>query len=233
MLPRTTDSDSPDNDRTVPGPAAAVRWTVRVLALVALLGSSYLAWLSLLAGPDALLGCADLPYFDCEHVLSSPWSYWLGIPVSVFAVGVYAVILTASVLIGPTRRSAVARVAWGVLKPLAAMAAGAAAWFLGLMLFAIGDLCLQCLIVHVCGLTIAGLVIGPEVSRLPLVWHRKRSRLQRPAALGALAGVRRQEAPPAAVSTKNVLPGGRWAAALGLLGVGALIAGQVLFPAKQ
>ena len=65
MLPSTADSDSPGKNRSVPMPASAVRWVVRVLALVALLGSSYLAWMSLLAGPDALLGCADLPYFDC------------------------------------------------------------------------------------------------------------------------------------------------------------------------
>ncbi|NQU25439.1 MAG: thioredoxin domain-containing protein [Candidatus Nealsonbacteria bacterium] len=232
MSPQDVNSDSRGETRSAHGRSAAARWTLRVLATVALAGASYLAWMSLLAGPDALLGCVvDLPYFNCEHVLTSPWSYWLGIPVSVVAVGVYVAILTASLLIGPTRRPRIERAARGLLRPLVAMAAGAAAWFLGLMLFVIGDLCLQCLIVHACGLTIATLVFAPELLSWAFVRRGKKRARRRQAALGALAG--RGANPPTNPSPTVATPGGRWLPALGLAAVAMLIAGQILFPAKE
>lgn len=186
-----------------PGPA--VRWTVRGLALVALCMAGYLCWLSW-QEPDAMIGCGGgLPALDCRHVLTSRWSYWLGMPVSVPAAAAYTAILAASLSIGPRASVRARRAGWIVLLLLAPMAAGAALWFLGLMLLVVKKGCLQCLIAHACGLSIAGLVVWCVPDR--------RHALRRDTALFGTAGV-------------------RLLCLLGLVGTGMLIGGQWLFPPK-
>jgi len=160
-------------------PGAIVRWTARVAALVAVAAAGYLAWVSIRAG-DAAGGCAGLPQFDCEHVLANPrWSTWLGLSVSLPAVGVYLAVFAASWLIGPKCPPRAKRIAWAALTWLVPMAAGAALWFLAIMALVIHKLCLYCLLTHTCGLTIAALI-------LPHVPWRRESRL---AAAGAAVGL--------------------------------------------
>lgn len=151
-------------------PGLVVRGTVRAAALVAVAAASYLAWVSIQAG-DAAGGCAGLPQFDCEHVLANPrWSTWLGLSVSLPAVGVYLAVFAASWLIGPKCRPRTKQVAWAALALLVPMAAGAGLWFVALMALVIHKLCLYCLLTHTCGLTIAALI-------LPHVPWRRESRL--------------------------------------------------------
>ena len=68
----------------------AIRWAMRLLALAALCLSVYLSSLTL--GTDAIAGC-DGSDAGCDEVLQSPWSQWLGVPVSVFGAAVYGGIL--------------------------------------------------------------------------------------------------------------------------------------------
>ncbi len=139
-------------------PGTVVRWIVRGLALVALAGSSFLAWLSLQAG-DAGGGCAGLAWFDCEDVLAGRWASWLGLPISLAAVGTYAAVFTASWLIGPRTTASVRRWTWIALCFLLASAIGAALWFIVLMALVIHKACIYCLAVHTCGLCIAVLLV--------------------------------------------------------------------------
>src|SRR5690349_18993024 len=71
---------------------------IRVLAAIALAVSAYLAWQSA-AGRGGPVGCG--PGSDCEQVLSTRWSRWRGVPVSVLAAGVYFAIFAASSGAGP------------------------------------------------------------------------------------------------------------------------------------
>ena len=204
-----------------------VRWLIRLLALAALAVSGYLAWVSFQAG-DSALGCGVLPHFDCEHVLTSRWSVWLGLPISLPAAFVYATILTASLLIGPRIPRRVQRTAWAVLLLLAITAAGAAVWFSALLLFVVKEACLYCMAVHACGLTIAG-------SALTRTWVARR-RSSKGAWMSVLAapaaGTHSQSSHH--VDTAPSSEASLWiTSALACVGVAILIAGQLLFPPKQ
>lgn len=217
------DPGSIDRPHLAFGPGVLVRWTVRLLALVAAATAAYLAWGSV-HGADAMIGCGGSSLFDCSHVLASRWSYWWKVPVSLPATAVYAAILAASLSIGPGAPPRIQRVAWALLILLVPMAAGAALWFL-VLLFVIGKLCLYCLIVHGCGLSIAGLVL----SHIP-VGSGRRAEQAWMATLGTWAGVARDRRTdtPAAAAVSRTLAG--VLGVLGCAGTATLIAGQVLFP---
>jgi uncharacterized membrane protein len=204
-------------------PGGAMTWALRALALAALAGAGYLASLSWHQDLGAA-GCTGLPQFDCQHVVLSRWSRFLGMPVSLPAVGLYGVVVVLTFLIGPNSSWHVRRIARLVLVCLAAMAAGAALWFLGLMIFAIGKLCLFCLIVHTCGLSIGILIlIHPPI-------HRRRYTPEWIGALRVSMGIaspgQAPVLPPPSLTVLNVLT----AAGVGLAGVAALILGQLVFP---
>jgi uncharacterized membrane protein len=92
-------ANEPEGGAGLPHPtshqkAAWLIW-VRLLLLVAILGASYLAWVSLHNGPVA--GCG--PESGCSKVLQSRWAYWLDFPVSIPAVLVYLTLLGATFLL--------------------------------------------------------------------------------------------------------------------------------------
>jgi len=227
-------ADATTSDPTLAGncstqsPGVIVRWAVRLLALVALGSAAYLAGVSLMVG-DSALGCGGLPQFDCEHVLTSVWSRWLGMPVSVPAVGVYCAIVVAAFLLGPKASPGVSRGAWLVLMVTVTMAAGSALWFISLILFVVQKGCLYCFIVHGCGLTIAVLALP----RVPV----RRKRADRAGWRNAMQAALRvpSGATPAAASDPGTItpPTALGAAGLATVGVTLLIGGQILFPAKM
>lgn len=147
------------------------RWAISGLATIAVGVSVYLAWMS--HGGDVLPGCGGAEIVDCEHVLSTGWSRWMGLPVSYPAILVYVVILVASV----TRYGASTTVrdtSETVLVLASLTAAGASLWFVFLQLFVVGKLCLYCFAAHLCGISIALLVLWPWVARrrpLPMASH--------------------------------------------------------------
>ena len=126
---------------------AGLLHAIRFFALIAMVASAYLAWVSL-SGSSAV-GCG--PDSACDKVLQSRWSYWFKIPVSVFALMTYSLILGASFRLSPKNDAKVRRNAWACMVAGALMVLGAGAWFTGLMYFAIKAFCPYCLVSHGCG----------------------------------------------------------------------------------
>jgi uncharacterized membrane protein len=126
--------------------------SITALALVALGVSSYLTWVTW--QQSTVAGCTGGSLADCDEVLSSSGSKWLGIPVSMLGAVTYAGILA---LAWP----AVVRGGWWMtaLLTLAMMAAGAGVWFIGNQAFVVKHFCLYCMTVHVCGFVICTLTI--------------------------------------------------------------------------
>ncbi len=145
--------DSADSSPTDRGRTKLLFALVTLLAVIALGLSSYLAWSTWSSTP--VLGCDSSGLIACDHVLSSPWSKWLGLPVSLLGALVYVGILAASWLAAKHDSS----LAWNVLLTLSLMAAGSAMWFIGLQAVVVGSFCLYCMGVHCCGLAIGVLTM--------------------------------------------------------------------------
>lgn len=147
-------------------PTRAAFIGVGVVSVCGLVVSGYLAWLSFSAGGQGF-GCGGWEGVDCEAVLASRWSSWLGVPVSVLAVMVYATVLMT---MQPAARSGSLRgraIAWRVIVGLAAATAGAGVWFIGLQALVLEKVCPYCIAAHLCGLGLAGVAVifGPTRGR--------------------------------------------------------------------
>ena len=121
-------------------------WThaVRILLLSASVITVYLALVTLAKGVE-VPGCG--PESDCEKVLSSPWAYWLGIPVSLLGLGVYGAFFftSFSLKIGQQQK---ARRALNSMTLISFCVLGAAAWFVGVQAVEIGAFCPYCCTAH-------------------------------------------------------------------------------------
>lgn len=143
--------------RTIVSTHRAVAWCVLIASVVAISISGYLFTVALAA--SRIAGCGG-SVFDCSHVINSPWSRWMGIPVSALALGMYSVVLvSAIVLVSGSSNAGLTRWAWRLIT-LAALSAGmAAVWFTSLQFFVIEHLCSYCLAAHVCGIAIALIIM--------------------------------------------------------------------------
>ncbi len=122
---------------------------ISVLALVALGVSSYLTWVTWQS--ETVAGCTTDSLLDCDEVLSSRWSKWFGLPVSLLGgVTYFFILFTAWLAVSRSRDLAMT-----TLFSLTLLAAGAAVWFIGLQAFEVRRFCYYCLTVHSCGLVIA------------------------------------------------------------------------------
>ena len=175
-------------------------WSIRVLSLIGLIISGYLAWHSWNTGAH-LAGCGE-EGAGCEEVIQTKWSSWLGLPVSAGGLLVYAVIFVLSILIGKKSR----RLHWVALVFLTIVAAGSALWFIMLQMFVIKSYCFYCLTVHAC-----------SIALMLLVWRQ--APMTKPS---TVQGAKRDQAP--GLTTRQVVQ----AAIAGLAGVAILIAGQLL-----
>ena len=139
-------------DPESPMPERVAGWTMvvaRALLAVAMVVAGYLAWASFTGG--ALAGCG--PASGCDKVLHSRWSYWLGVPVSAPALGVYVVLLAAT--FATARRGA-----WIAVMVLSVTVAGSALWFTGLQVYVLKSLCKYCLAAHGCGFLASALLLA-------------------------------------------------------------------------
>jgi uncharacterized membrane protein len=137
---------------------------IRLFVLAAMAISAYLAWLSLTGG--VAVGCG--PESGCDKVLHSRWAYWFGLPVSLFAVGTYSLMLGASFRLTQNTPPVVQRKAWAWLVTCALMVVGAVVWFVGLQVFDVKALCPYCMVAHACGLTASVLLLrGAPMRRAP------------------------------------------------------------------
>jgi uncharacterized membrane protein len=137
---------------------------IRLFALAAMAISAYLAWLSLTGG--AAVGCG--PESGCDKVLHSRWAYWFGLPVSLFAVATYSLMLGASFRLTGNAPPPVQRKAWTWLIACALVVVGAVVWFVALQILDVKAFCFYCLVAHGCGLTASVLLlVGAPMRRAP------------------------------------------------------------------
>lgn len=102
------------------------------------------------------MGCG--PGSGCDEVLGSRWSLWLGLPVSLFALGFYVLLAVCILAIQSGRMDGAKWLPW---LTAGAWAAGIAIlWFVFIQAAVIGSFCVYCLTDHALGLlAIAGLVL--------------------------------------------------------------------------
>ena len=198
-----SDSSSPPTISSTPA------WLklVRALLAVAIVGASYLAWVSIHNGPVA--GCG--PESGCDKVLHSRWAYWLDMPVSVPALLVYLALLGATVLLQKRPAPDDERGSWAAIIALSVIVAGAALWFVGLQVFVIKAYCKFCMTAHACGFIAALLCL----KHIPLA--------RDPAIAMWVTGSGKRGVPRTALALL---------ASIGLVGVVLLAGGQLLVQKK-
>jgi len=152
-MPRKSSSTGPlrQDGQSRPGLLSAIR----LLILVAMAISAYLAWIALTNGK--VVGCG--PESGCDKVLQSRWAYWFGAPVSLFALAVYSLILGASFRLRADTPPEVQRKTWAWLVTCALLVAGAALWFTGLQVFNLKAVCPFCMAAHASGFVAAVLLL--------------------------------------------------------------------------
>lgn len=130
------------------------------LLILGLLGiafcvAAYLGWTSL--GSGSVAGCG--PASGCNDVLSSRWSSWLGVPVSLLALPLYLILMVSVLRVGKDKIAncvdvlAFSAVASSVMIGLVAV------WFTGIQAFVIGKFCPWCLTAHLAGLMASLLIV--------------------------------------------------------------------------
>ena len=139
-------------------PSGRVVTLIAVACAIASASSGYLGWVALTSSKVA--GCGGGRLFNCGHVISSRWSLWMGIPVSLLALGLYACV-AAALVVGSSAKFSdpQRRIAWAIISMLGLAAGMTAIWFISLQVFALKHLCTYCLVAHTCSLIIAGTVL--------------------------------------------------------------------------
>jgi uncharacterized membrane protein len=207
-----TSIDSPH----VEGRSQLILVLIAALAGVAVCLSGYLTWITW--SDSSAAGCTAVGPIDCDHVLGSKWSKWLGLPISLFGTLTYAGIVAVSWHFA--RRSQ----GMGLtgLLALSMLAAGSAMWFVGLQFFALQNICAYCMAVHACGLTIGVLTL------LLLRESTPGSNEDQMRILLGVADVATPANPPSAIATLSGFHP-LVAAAIAGLGLMVLMAGQFFF----
>lgn len=140
-----------------------------LLSTTALAISGYLSYVAITS--SKILGCGG-GVFNCDHVLTSKWSTFLGLPVAAWAGSMYLGVLTALLV---TARSAMSgepsllrQWTWSIVTTGAVSAGLAALWFIGLQAFVLEHYCPWCLGAHSCGilLSIGTLCYAPLAGRV-------------------------------------------------------------------
>ena len=150
--------DKLDAAKRTPLPSGKWVTVLAIASFIALASSGYLTYVALTSSKIA--GCGGGRLFNCGHVISSRWSLWLGIPVSLLAVGLYLA-LASSLFVGASKTfsSSLRHVAWAFTSVLAIAAGLSAIWFISLQVFVLNHLCTYCLVAHFCGLVAASAVL--------------------------------------------------------------------------
>ena len=220
-------------DRPVFG--TPTRWALRVLAWTAFGISAYLAWHA--ATGSAIAGCGVGSQNGCDVVLSSSWSKWLDgfdVPVAVLGLACYASLAGLSVLLGLQNPRAGRWISTAFVM-LAAVAAGASLWFLGIQIFAIGRFCPYCIVVDLCGVAIGGLAIGSVARWLYAMPHVPQPRVADASFLAlrtALPTGTQRRPMPTAVAQESPRPSLAIALGGAVVVLAVFIGGQIVFPSK-
>jgi uncharacterized membrane protein/thiol-disulfide isomerase/thioredoxin len=209
---------------------APVLWMLGVLAWLAFGVASYLAWQTITQSQVA--GCDLGPQVNCDMVLSSSWSKWLGIPVAILGLACYATLATISVLL-VVRHALVIRWLSTIFVMLSLVAVAASFWFLGIQVFALGKFCIYCLVADSCGIAL-GLIATAFAIRAAVV-ERSMPKASAQAGLMALrtaipGGAR---SAPLAIAPEPTRPRLIFAFAGAAVLIVLLVGGQLLFPTKM
>lgn len=191
-----------------------------MLALAATLDAAYLTWTSFTHG--VVIGCNGAESTGCDDVLNSHWSRAAGLPVALGGLACYAAIFGLSLAAG-SRAFNANRWLGTALAAAAILSAASGIWFTLLQVFALHAFCYYCLGIHLCGLTIAGLVVWSLLKRPQPQLAASRSHATLAAIPGVAAPRRSAGARPA--DGASLIVAGPLAA--GLLAL--LIAAQILF----
>ena len=120
----------------------------------AILVAGYLLWATTVEG-GGLAGCGEGS--GCDDVLGSRWSLWLGLPVSMFALGFYLLLAGGILFLYPPRKRNANRLPW--LVPVALAGGIVICWFVLLQAAVIRSFCVYCLADHVLGLLAVGFLL--------------------------------------------------------------------------
>jgi len=203
----------------LPGP---IHWIVVVLALVATADATYLTWTSFTHGVVA--GCSGAGQAGCDEVLTSRWSRAAGMPVALGGLACYAAILALGVAAGSRVFNANPWLGTA-LATMAILAAASGIWFTLLQIFALRAFCYYCLGIHLCGLSIAALVLWSALGKSQHQTAASRSHVALAAAISGVPGLRRTAGPRPAEGPSLHVAGPIAGALLCLL-----ITAQILFP---
>lgn len=130
---------------------------IGLIGMIALGVSGYLSWIAWNATKVA--GCGGGSVFDCDDVINSRWSRWLGIPVSFLAFGMYASLIGVAAYGFSTTQDRPRKVALSLTVVMGLSAGIAAIWFISIQIFVLKHLCTYCLAAHTCGLIISALLL--------------------------------------------------------------------------
>lgn len=128
---------------------------IRLLAVAAMLIGVYLTVVAFLEHGKAA-GCGGGS--GCDEVLSSSWSRLFGLPVSLFAVLTYLVLLSGTFLAKNSKTSSQRRTGWLVMLATASSIVIASLWFTALQIFVVKQICPYCMTEHGVGVVIALLI---------------------------------------------------------------------------
>ncbi|MCC7204852.1 MAG: hypothetical protein IT441_07210 [Phycisphaeraceae bacterium] len=159
MTANTHAQDSPHPLHRLHVALAAWRTSELLMLALALAGLALTIYLSLVStGLVKLLGCSS---GSCTKlVMSTAWSRFLGLPVTLLAVIVYAAVVVSIPLTRPGRPTARRRIAWSVLIACSLALGLAAIWFVSLMMFELRRSCGHCAATHLIGLLLLHLVLA-------------------------------------------------------------------------
>lgn len=143
---------------------------------------------------EALPGCDGSS--SCDEVLSSKWSLWFGIPVSLLALANYTAMFASALSLDTNDRKPQLSITL-TMALTAFTAIAAAVWFIFVQVVAIGAFCIYCMGTHAVGVTAAVLclvIVKPRVDIKPLMSSAAAALVL----IGAMvAGQLLSEAPPA------------------------------------
>ena len=125
-----------------------ILWGIRLIAALAVMLSTWLAWIGI--SGQQVPGCGKA---GCDELFSSRWSGWLGLPVGIPAVSLYLSLLLITFTFSQRVPERVRTAGWSLALILAASAAGVGCWFFVLQWW-MATICSFCLAVHLCGIVL-------------------------------------------------------------------------------
>ena len=129
-------------------------WAMIAFALVGLLVSTYLTYLSL--SPPTSCPIGEFSVFSCNAVIYSQYAHFYGVSVALLGLGWFVIVVGLILVAWRHERFMWAVLVWSLLG-----AAGVAG-FIYTEVFLLGSICPLCTIAHVMGLTILVLSIATQ-----------------------------------------------------------------------